>query len=242
MEGTPSGTRRALLRSATAGTAAALGLPALGSAAAGEDRDSVVLLHGYMDTGDTPWWDVLTGYLEDDGYDADEIHQMSLGDIPGTTTDSPSDYGEVVARELERISDEEGGPVDVIAHSMGGLDTRWAIEKEGAAAHVDDLVTLGSPHQGTYVAYVGVLTEGGRDMIPGSTLLEELNQDGLASGVSYTAVWSHADELIAPSPYASIPEYMLTDATGRNINSGIQEHIQLLVDRSVFDQYIGHLG
>jgi triacylglycerol lipase len=125
---------------------------------------------------------------------------------------------------------------------MGGLDTRWAIEKEDAADHVDDLVTLGSPHQGTYVAYVGVLTEGGRDMIPGSTLLEELNQDGLASGVDYTAVWSNADELIAPSPYASIPEYMLSDATGRNINSGIQEHIQLLVDRSVFDQYIGYLG
>lgn len=238
---TPATTRRGLLRSAAAGGTALLGAASLGNASARADRDPILLVHGYMDTGETPWWDVHVGYLRDVGYDREEIHVLSLGDVPGTTTDSPSEYGEVVARELDRIAAEEGGPVDVVAHSMGGLDTRWAIEKEGAADRVDDLVTLGTPHQGTYVAYVGIGTEGGRNMIPGSTLLDELNDDGLASGVDYTAVWSHADELIAPSSYASIPEYMFADAAGRNLNSGYQEHIQLVFDRRVFDQYVRYL-
>ena len=230
---TSATTRRGLLRSAAGGGTALLGAATLGSASARTDRDPVLLVNGYMDTGETPWWDVHVNYLQDVGYDREEIHVLSLGDIPGTTTDSPSEYGEVVARELDRIAAEQGGPVDVVAHSMGGLDTRWAVEMEGAADRVDDLVTLGTPHQGTYVAYVGIGTEGGRDMIAGSTLLDELNDDGLAPGVDYTAVWSHADELISPSSYASIPEYILADAQGRNINSGYQEHIQLIFDRYV---------
>lgn len=238
---TPTTTRRGLLRATATGGTALLGAASLGGASAGASRDPVLLVHGYMDTGETPWWDVHRKFLRDAGYDREEIHVLSLGDIPGTTTDSPSEYGEVVARELDRIAGEAGGPVDVVAHSMGGLDTRWAVEKEGAADRVDDLITLGTPHQGTYVAYVGIATEGGRDMIPGSTLLGELNDDGLARGVDYTAVWSHADELIAPSSYASIPEYMFWDAEGRNVNSGYQEHIQLLFDRRVFDQYVEFL-
>lgn len=236
-----STTRRELLRTAAAGSTAALGVATLGSASAHPERDPVLLVHGYMDTGETPWWDVVTGYLEDVGYDRNDVHVLSLGDIPGTTTDSPSEYGEVVARELERIAGEAGRPVDVVGHSMGGLDTRWAVEKEGAADYVDDLVTLGTPHQGTYVAYVGIVTPGGRDMIPGSTLMDELNHDGLAPGVEYTAVWSHLDELIVPNSYAAIPEYMFQAAAGRNVNSGYQEHIQLVYDRSVFDQYVGYL-
>ncbi len=242
MVGSDPTTRRQVLRSAAAGTTAAFGVGAVGSAAAESDRDHVVLLHGYMDTGDTPWWDVIAGYLDDVGYEPHEIHRLSLGEIPGTTTDSPADYGEAVARAFDRIASESGGPVDVVAHSMGGLDSRWAIEKEGVADRVDDLVTLGTPHRGTHAAILGVLTEGGRDMFPGSTLIEELNEDGLAPGVNYTAVWSYIDELIVPSRYATIPEYMFTDATGRNINSGYQEHIQLVYDRSVFDQYVGYLG
>lgn len=38
--------------------------------------------------------------------------------------------------------------VDIYAHSMGGLVTRWALEKEGLGAKYKNLITLASPHQG----------------------------------------------------------------------------------------------
>ncbi len=41
--------------------------------------------------------------------------------------------------------------VDIFAHSMGGLVTRWALEKEGLGAKYKNLVTLASPHQGVPV-------------------------------------------------------------------------------------------
>lgn len=42
--------------------------------------------------------------------------------------------------------------VNIIAHSMGGLDARWMIAKLGYAAKVCSLTTIGTPHHGTPVA------------------------------------------------------------------------------------------
>ena len=40
----------------------------------------------------------------------------------------------------------------IIGHSMGGLDARWAIAREGLAARTAALVTIGTPHRGTPIA------------------------------------------------------------------------------------------
>ena len=40
----------------------------------------------------------------------------------------------------------------LIAHSMGGLDARHMIVREGMAERVASLTTVGTPHNGTPVA------------------------------------------------------------------------------------------
>jgi triacylglycerol lipase len=47
--------------------------------------------------------------------------------------------------------------VDVIAHSLGGLDSRWAITHLGLAKKVASLVTIGTPHRGTPLANLAAL-------------------------------------------------------------------------------------
>lgn len=42
--------------------------------------------------------------------------------------------------------------VDLIAHSLGGLDARYALAKLGLARRVRSLVTVGSPHRGSPIA------------------------------------------------------------------------------------------
>ena len=44
--------------------------------------------------------------------------------------------------------------VDIIAHSLGGLDARYAITHLGLASRVRTLVTIGTPHRGTPLADV----------------------------------------------------------------------------------------
>ena len=38
--------------------------------------------------------------------------------------------------------------MNLIAHSKGGLDSRWAISREGAAPYVASLTTVNTPHRG----------------------------------------------------------------------------------------------
>jgi triacylglycerol esterase/lipase EstA (alpha/beta hydrolase family) len=240
----PTPTRRSVLKGTAATGAAALGLSTVGTAAASDASpdELVLLVNGYADTEDTPWWDILESHFEDVGYAEEDIHRLDIGDIPGTTVDSPTEYADLVKQRLAAISDDHGSEVDIVAHSMGGLDSRWAIEKQDAARYVDDLVTLGTPHQGTRVAYLDVVTPAGRDLDPGSDFLTELNDGQLAESVDYLALWSHGDQLINPDEYAKIPhpEADSVDTT-RNDNTGYEQHIELVYDRDVFEQYVQFL-
>ena len=65
--------------------------------------------------------------------------------------------GSVPARAAELVRAIDARPherVDIIAHSLGGLDARYAISKLGLASRVRSLVTIGTPHRGTPIADV----------------------------------------------------------------------------------------
>ena len=53
------------------------------------------------------------------------------------------------------IGADDGKDVTVLAHSMGGLVSRWLIEKEGGSAVVDHLVMCGTPNAGSPFGEVG---------------------------------------------------------------------------------------
>jgi triacylglycerol lipase len=58
------------------------------------------------------------------------------------------------ALQLQRFLRKEAfqQPVHLIAHSMGGLDSRYLISKLGGADHVLSLTTIGTPHRGSSYA------------------------------------------------------------------------------------------
>ncbi len=56
------------------------------------------------------------------------------------------------------ISDNEYSKVNIVAHSMGGIDARVAIAKFGLAHYVASLTTLHTPHHGTTFADWGFET------------------------------------------------------------------------------------
>lgn len=60
--------------------------------------------------------------------------------------------GEKLGRQILDVFDGEE-QVHILAHSMGGLDARWALRNvPGLSARVKTLVTIGTPHQGSPVA------------------------------------------------------------------------------------------
>ncbi len=214
-------------------------------------RNHVLIVHGYMDWDWSPRFTVvLKGYLMSYGYKEDEIHVLALGphlvfghDVPMLTVDTVRYYGYVVLEALKKIYEETGRKIDIIAHSMGGLDARWAIEKLGGDKYVDDLVTLGTPHQGTWVALPAAITPGGWDMIPISDVIRELNDGQLAPGVEYTAVWALLDECYPIRKWgAMIPEPELSSVPkARNLCAGPVTHHAMYLLKSVVDKWIPYL-
>lgn len=61
--------------------------------------------------------------------------------------------GEELAARIRQIVQETGcGKVNIIAHSKGGLDSRYAISRCGAADCVASLTTVNTPHRGCLFA------------------------------------------------------------------------------------------
>ncbi len=81
--------------------------------------------------------------------------------------------GSIVARAAalaEAVNALPAHRVHLIAHSMGGLDARYAIDRLGLAARVRTLTTIGTPHRGTPAADMGRLI---------SPLLKRVGADAL---------------------------------------------------------------
>jgi triacylglycerol lipase len=93
-----------------------------------------------------------------------------------------------------------GQRVNVIAHSMGGLDARYAISQLGLADRVASLVTIGSPHHGTPLADFPLSRATARllrfaavrDL--GSSALERFNREVRdVPGIAYCSVVASSD-------------------------------------------------
>ena len=58
-----------------------------------------------------------------------------------------ADNGKLFAQQLNSKM-PDAAQTDIFAHSMGGLVSRWALEKEGLGNRITRLITLGTPHEG----------------------------------------------------------------------------------------------
>jgi triacylglycerol lipase len=100
----------------------------------------------------------------------------SLGAEVHTVRVSPLSSVKERAAELARaVQLIDARRVNIIAHSMGGLDARYAIARLGLENKVASLTTIGTPHRGTPLADLGAGLLGGKLKLRG--LLEKLGLD-----------------------------------------------------------------
>jgi len=103
------------------------------------------------------------------------------------------------ARSLGRFVDEVrratgSDQVDLVGHSMGGLVARYYVTLGGGTDLVRNVVTLGSPHGGTYLSAFG-FGSAQREFYPDSNLLTRLEKR-IPDPVRTTVIWSRSDALV----------------------------------------------
>jgi pimeloyl-ACP methyl ester carboxylesterase len=122
----------------------------------------VVMVHGFASS-----WEAWENYLGPEGYlsaagiqsfavgDGQVEGQMNTGSLanPSERTNTIHQNAEVVGRYIENVKDLTGAElVDLIAHSMGGLISRYYIDQVMEDRDVTQLIMLGSPMAGTECA------------------------------------------------------------------------------------------
>ena len=66
---------------------------------------------------------------------------------------SVASCGQELAERIRQLVEETGcGKVNIIAHSKGGLDARYAVAQCGAAKYTASLTTINTPHRGCFFA------------------------------------------------------------------------------------------
>jgi triacylglycerol lipase len=111
----------------------------------------IVLAHGVLGFGQ-----FIPGNLQRINY-FNEVKEHLEQRFPGTEVFAPGvDFRgsiETRGKQLADAINDIREPVHVIAHSMGGLDARWAMAKRpDLTKNVLSLVTIGTPHRGSEVA------------------------------------------------------------------------------------------
>lgn len=199
---------RALL--AVIGLSAALLTPGLGSAH--EGAFPILLVHGWTGTGGS--FDEMIPKLQAQGLPVLDCNSSQAGTQALTYAPSAGSQhisyvaGKILQPAIDACLTANGysttQKIDIVAHSMGGLTSRFLVEKGGADVEywsdstgwygngtadvntkwknqVDDLIMLGTPNHGTILAWFpstlpvfGIWTSSGGDMRPGSRFLTNM--------------------------------------------------------------------
>ncbi len=188
-------------------------------------KEPILFVHGWSESASA--WNTMIANFEKDGYAKSELSAYSYN----TSTSNKTTAETEVKKQVEALKKATGAAkVDIVAHSMGSLNTRWYIKfVSGGEANVDDWVSLGGPNHGTEFANFCFSTAC-TEMRIGSTFLSELNAgDETPGSVNYGTWWSPCDSIINPDSSVA-----LSGAT--NTKTACISHAALRTDATVYSQ------
>jgi triacylglycerol lipase len=172
-------------------TAALLGTALIAGGAHACDTAPIIFIHGYSGSGGQ--FDTMIDRFKTDGSPACALYKFGYASLSKSNKTSARELSSFVAAVRPNHANRMA---KIVAHSNGGLVSRWYRVFEGGAAATDRLVTLGSPHRGTSWAY-GCVSPACFEMRAGSSFLKDLAGRGCD-----VSLWSDMDEIILPNSSA----------------------------------------
>ena len=176
----------------------------------------VVLVHGINDT--SAKLRLIANCLRRLGR---KVYSIDLSPNDGTA------LLEISASQLQNFIDEHI-PVpqkfDLIGFSMGGLVTRYYMQRLGGIDRVEHYVTIAAPHQGTLAAYF-TNRPGCVQMRPDSTFIQDLQQDvQMLAQIKFTSIWTPFDLIILPPSSSQV-------AVGKEVQLPVAIHPWMVQDQ-----------
>jgi triacylglycerol lipase len=158
-------------------------------------KRGVVLIHGFV--CNRGMWMPWLRELRDKGVPFAAVNlEPMFGSI--------DDYTKVIDEGVRSVTQATGLPPVLICHSMGGVAARAWLRVSGSADRVHHIVTIASPHHGTWFGRFSHAVNG-RQMRLGGPWLRELAQALPAGGGALFTCWySNCDNIVFPVTTATL--------------------------------------
>jgi pimeloyl-ACP methyl ester carboxylesterase len=183
-----------------------------------EGDDVVVLLHGLFATAGVlrPMRRAIEAHAP--------AHTASLSYSPYPGVER---VAQRLAELIERLP--VGVRIHLVGHSMGGVIVRWYVQELGGDPRVVQTVSLASPFNGTERARI-LPTAAGRDITPGSRVLQRLTERGKRD-LPHLSVVADSDTLITADAALNRGERVVVRDCGHNALLYHPEVPKLIVER-----------
>ena len=184
-----------------------------------ELRNPVVLVHGILDTEAV--FKKMSTYLTERGL---SVHRVNLTPNNGRVS------LEKLAQQVEdyiAVNFAPQQPIDIVGFSMGGLVTRYYLQRLGGIGRVQRYISISAPNHGTLMAntlpFSGIV-----QMRPQSNFILNLNRDvvPLLGKLNFTWIWTPFDLMIVPAQSSRL-------AVGKELQIPVLVHAWMLKDRRV---------
>ena len=183
-------------------------------------KHSLVLVHGIFETGNI--FVPMARYFAQRGL---QVHAPSLRPSSG------AQGLEMLALQLKHFIDAHVGPeetLDLAGFSMGGLISRYYLQRLGGLKRVRRFAAISVPQHGSRWAWC-LPSRGCRQMRPGSSWLQELNEDlASLSQIDLLSIWTPLDLMIVPASSSVIP-------VGRELKIPVLLHDWMIKDARVLE-------
>ncbi len=172
-------------------------------------RNPVLLLHGIDDTAEL--FSTMTPFLQQWGW---SVHSLDL--CPNNGDAGLEELAQQVADYVAQAFPPDQ-PFDLVGFSMGGIVGRYYVQRLGGLDRIHRFVTISSPHNGTWAAYVRP-NKGGSQMRINSPFLTDLNRDvHRLEQINFTSIWTPLDLIILPATSSRLP-------VGREVQLWVPAH------------------
>lgn len=158
-------------------------------------RRGVVFLHGFV--CNRGFWTPWLRELERRGH---VFIAVNLEPVFG----SIDEYVPIVEDAVQRVAEATGLRPVLVCHSMGGLAARAWLRASGGLDRVHHIVTIGSPHRGTWLGRFSHLANG-RQMRLDGAWVSELARHPSQVHDRFTCWYSNCDNIVFPASTATLP-------------------------------------
>lgn len=187
----------------------------------------VVLVHGFMCNRGLwlPWLPLLRGR----GHAHIAVNlEPPMGSI--------DDYAHIIDAAVQRVTQATGVPPVLLCHSMGGLAARaWLRAHPDAQARVHKVLTLGTPHGGTWLGRFSTAVNGRQMSLAGDWVLALGRSESPELGAKFVCWFSNCDNIVFPASTAA-----LAGADNRLVR-GVA-HVQMALDGEVVRECLEEVG